>query len=680
MEVHIRDQARMTAAARAVTPSSVGLPDDGRRRAIIEAIRPTVDAGRFPVKRVVGDVLTVEVDAFADGHDVVSVVLVHRAPGAATWTEIPMDELGNDHWRASFALPSAGRHAYTVAAWTDAWATWRRDLRKRLEAGQDVKVDLQIGAALVDAAAARARTLAALDDARTLADRAAELRFERPTDDPMGRALDDGLDRLMYAYVDRAHETVHEPALEVIVEPRIARFSTWYELFPRSTSPDPKRHGTFRDVIARLPYIAGLGFDVLYLPPIHPIGSTFRKGPNNVTDSRPDDLGVPWAIGAPDGGHEAIHAKLGTLEDFRALVAAAAGRGISIALDIAFQASPDHPWVHEHPSWFRHRPDGTVQYAENPPKKYQDIYPFDFESEDWAGLWQALEGVFRHWIAQGVQVFRVDNPHTKAFPFWEWAIARIKADHPEVIFLAEAFTRPKVMYRLAKVGFTQSYTYFTWRTQKDELAAYLLELSRPPIADFFGPNFWPNTPDILHATLQDGGRSMFQARYILAATSCSNIGIYGPAFELLERTPLAPGSEEYRDSEKYQQRTWDLDDARTIAPLIGRVNEIRREHPALQAMGGLAIHPVDEDQLIAYSKRTEDRSDRVLTVVSLAPDRARTGTVHLDLADLWLDPGRPYEVEDLVTGDVELWTGDTMVIRIDPEVLPARILYIREQR
>ena len=401
-----------------------------------------------------------------------------------------------------------------------------------------------------------------LDDAGALEDRAAELRSEPPAGDPTHRALDDRLDELMRA-VCRSRPP-DRPRARARGDRRAA--GSRASRPGTSCSPGPRRrirqrHGTFRDVIARLPYIAGLGFDVLYLPPIHPIGTTFRKGPNNVTESRPDDLGVPWAIGAPDGGHEAIHAQLGTIEDFRALVAAAAGRGISIALDIAFQASPDHPWVHEHPSWFRHRPDGTVQYAENPPKKYQDIYPFDFESDDWAGLWQALEGVFRHWIAQGVHVFRVDNPHTKAFPFWEWVIARIKADHPEVIFLAEAFTRPKVMYRLAKVGFTQSYTYFTWRTQKDELAAYLLELSRPPIADFFGPNFWPNTPDILHATLQDGGRSMFQARYILAATSCSNIGIYGPAFELLQRVPLEPGSEEYRDSEKYQQRTWDLDDA-----------------------------------------------------------------------------------------------------------------------
>ncbi|TAL08739.1 MAG: alpha-1,4-glucan--maltose-1-phosphate maltosyltransferase [Chloroflexota bacterium] len=668
---------RANAAAPVVIPPRDGLPDDGRRRAIIEAVSPAVDGGRFPVKRVIGDTVVVGADAFADGHDVVSVRLRHRPPGAGDWIEIPMDELGNDQWRAEFRVESLGRHAFTVAAWTDAWATWRRDLRKRIDARQDVAVDLRIGAAMIDGASARARALGAADDGRSLASWATELRAMRPAGDTAGRALDDGLDALMRAYVDRAHETVHEPILEISVEPAMARFSTWYELFPRSTSPDPKVHGTFRDVIARLPYIIDLGFDVLYLPPIHPIGLTFRKGPNNATEARPEDLGVPWAIGSPDGGHQSIHPALGTLDDFRALVSTAEARGVAIALDIAFQASPDHPWVREHPTWFRQRPDGTVQYAENPPKKYQDIYPFDFESDDWPGLWAALEDVFRYWIAQGVHVFRVDNPHTKAFPFWEWAIARIKADHPEVVFLAEAFTRPRVMYRLAKVGFTQSYTYFTWRTRKAELAAYLTELSRPPVSDFFGPNFWPNTPDILHGTLQEGGRSMFEARYVLAATSSSNIGIYGPAYELGENTPREPGSEEYLNSEKYEQRTWDLDGPTTIAPLIRRMNRVRREHAALQVNAGLVIHDIEDDQLIAYSKQTPDGSDRVLAIVSLAPNEIRRGTLRLDLGALGLDPGRPVFVEDLLAGGTETWPAGGIEIEIDPAILPARVLQLR---
>ena len=590
-----------------------------------------------------------------------------------------MEELGNDRWRASFQVDALGRHAYTVAAWTDAWSTWRRDLRKRIDAGQDVSVDLLIGAGLVKGAVRRANDGGDLSDAAALGRWAAELRERDADGNRAARALDDGLDQLMATHPDRSHETVHEPALELIVDPALARFSTWYELFPRSASPDPGRHGTFRDVIARLPYVADMGFDVLYLPPIHPIGTTFRKGPNNVTDSDPHHPGVPWAIGSADGGHDAIHHELGTLGDFRALVNAATEKGIAIALDIAFQASPDHPWVKDHPTWFRQRPDGTFQYAENPPKKYQDIYPFDFETEDWPLLWAHLEGIFRHWIAQGVHVFRVDNPHTKAFPFWESTITRIKADHPDVLFLAEAFTRPRVMYRLAKLGFSQSYTYFTWRTKRAELAAYFLELSRPPVSEFFGPNFWPNTPDILHATLQEGGRPMFQARYILAATSSSNIGIYGPAYELGENTPREPGGEEYLHSEKYEQRTWDLQSPDSIAPLIRRMNEIRREHPALQSNRGLVIHAIDDDGLIAYSKHTEDRSDRILTIVSLDPSRVRSGTLELDTEDLRLDSRRVIEVEDLLDGGVERLDGNRLSIEIDPSKLPARVLHIRGQ-
>ncbi len=655
------------------------MPADGRRRAIIESITPQVDGGRFPAKRYLGDTVVVEADAFADGHDVVTVRLRHRAPGAAGWTELPMESLGNDRWRASFRVEALGRHAYTIAAWADGWATWRRDLRKRLDAGQDVGVDLQIGAALVEGTAARATAAGAKKDAKALASWAAALRTDHHRGDRAGRALDEVLDRLMDAHPDREHEALHGPALEIAVEPELARFSTWYELFPRSASPDAGRHGRFRDVVERLPYIADLGFDILYLPPIHPIGTTFRKGPNNVTEAGPDDPGVPWAIGSPDGGHDAVYPQLGTLEDFRALVAAAEARGIAVALDIAFQASPDHPWVTEHPTWFRQRPDGTVQYAENPPKKYQDIYPFDFESEDWPGLWTALDGVFRHWIAQGVHVFRVDNPHTKAFAFWEWVIGRIKADHPETIFLAEAFTRPRIMYRLGKLGFTQSYTYFTWRTNKDELGEYLLELSTPPVSDFFGPNFWPNTPDILHATLQEGGRPMSQARYALAAMAMSSIGIYGPTYELGVNTPREAGSEEYLDSEKYQRRTWNLDDPSSIAPFIRRVNEIRRSHPALQRNGGLALQPIDDEQLIAWSKRTDDRSDRIVTIVSLDPVGVRRATLELETYDLWLDPARSIEAEDLLTGEIVRFDGGRLVVEIDPATMPARILHIREQ-
>jgi starch synthase (maltosyl-transferring) len=430
-------------------------------------------------------------------------------------------------------------------------------------------------------------------------------------------------------------------------------------------------------VIDRLPYVAGMGFDVLYLPPIHPIGATFRKGPNNVTTASPADPGVPWAIGSPDGGHEAIHPALGTFDDFAALVAEADRLGLCIALDIAFQASPDHPWVTEHPTWFRQRPDGTVQYAENPPKKYQDIYPFDFESEDWPALWQALADVFRFWVARGVTIFRVDNPHTKAFPFWEWAIGELKREHPDVLFLAEAFTRPKVMYRLAKLGFSQSYTYFTWRNTSWELRSYFEELTRPPVVDFFRPNAWPNTPDILHADLQMGGRPAFQARLVLAAMLSANYGIYGPAYELLEHVPREPGSEEYLDSEKYQLQHWELEDERSIAPLIATVNRLRRLHPALQSNEGLRFHGTDDDHLLAWTKQSPDGADIVLTIVSLDFAQPRSGTLDLSLETLGIPDDAPYEVADLLAGSVERWQGRRQPVAIDPDLLPARILQLR---
>ena len=649
---------------------------DGRRRAIIEHVTPQVDGGRFPVKREVGDVLVVEADAFVDGHDVVRVILRHRAPGAngapGPWQELPMGAPDNDRWQAEVALETMGRHAYQVAAWADLFATWRRDLDKRLDAGQDVTTELEVGAILVTEAAERATGA----DARRLRALADELvggaRVEERTRTACSVALAD----LMGRHPDRSRQTLSEPALEVTVDPVHARFSAWYELFPRSTAPQPGEHGTLRDVIARLPYIADLGFDVLYLPPIHPIGTTHRKGPNNVTDAHPEDPGVPWAIGARTGGHMSVHPALGTIDDLRALTAAAAERGIRIALDIAFQASPDHPWAREHPEWFRRLPDGTIRYAENPPKRYEDIYPFDFESEDWPGLWTALDGVVRFWIDQGVRIFRVDNPHTKPFAFWEWLIGGIKADHPDVLFLAEAFTRPKVMYRLAKLGFSQSYTYFTWRNTPRELAEYLTEVANPPVAEFFRPNLWPNTPDILHEYLQHGGRPAFAIRLVLAATLGASYGIYGPAFELGEATPRDPGTEEYLDSEKYQVRHWDLDDPRSLAPLIRRVNAIRNAHSALQRNGGLRFHPIDNDRLLAYSKRAP-AGDLILVVVNLDPSNAQAGTLDLPLAELGIDDDAPYSVVDLLTGDAFSWQGPRNGVALDPAVGPAHVFEVR---
>jgi starch synthase (maltosyl-transferring) len=649
---------------------------DGRRRAVIEDVTPSIDAGRFPVKRIVGDRVRVEADAFADGHDVVIAHLLHRPPGEDSWLEVPMTGPDNDRWWAEFTVERQGRHRFTVQAWVDRFATWLRDLRRRIDAGQDVAVDLLIGAELIETAAGRAAETGEKAGAARLSAWAAELRG--PTADSE-RALDAELAAVARAHTPRRFATLH-PELEIVVDRERAAFSAWYELFPRSASPDPSRHGTLRDVIARLPYIAGMGFDVLYLPPIHPIGREFRKGPNNRTESGPGDPGSPWAIGSVEGGHRDVHSELGTLDDVRALVAAAREHGMEVALDIAFQAAPDHPLVRTHEEWFRRRPDGTIQYAENPPKKYQDIVPFDFESDAWREMWIDLRDTIAFWVDEGVEIFRVDNPHTKAFPFWEWAIATLKARYPQVLFLAEAFTRPKVMYRLAKLGFSQSYTYFTWRNEKHELIEYMTELCHNEPREFFRPNFWPNTPDILHEVLQTGGRPMFEARAILAATLTANWGIYGPTFELGEHVPREAASEEYLDSEKYQQRTWDLDRADTLAPLLARLNTVRRAHPAFQRNDWLRFHPVDNDQIVAYSKRTTDGRDAVFVIVSFDPKAPQAGRLELALEEFGLSPGAPFDAVDLLTGTVERWESAERAIEIDPAVAIGRVLQFRAPR
>ncbi len=657
------------------------LPEEGRLRVVIEGIVPVVDAGRFPIRRILGDHLVVQADVFADGHDELGVRLRWRNDRGSedlAWSEVPMEALGNDHWRAEIALETVGRYRYSIIGWIDHFSSWVRDLRKRLEAGQDVGVDLLIGAELIDGAARRAAASGSAEDAQALQAWAAEITGEAPIAARAQRALDAADVAIAARYPDRTLATIYQPELGVVVDREKARFSAWYELFPRSASPDPKRHGTFRDVIERLPYVAGMGFDVLYLPPIHPIGATFRKGPNNRVGADAADPGVPWAIGGPQGGHLEVHPDLGSMADFAALVEAARGHGMEVALDIAFQASPDHPWVAEHPEWFRRRPDGTIQYAENPPKKYQDIVPFDFETKAWRELWQALEGVFHFWIDQGVLIFRVDNPHTKAFPFWEWCIGRIKHDHPDVLFLAEAFTRPRVMQRLAKVGFTQSYTYFTWRNSKADLTEYFTELTTPPLTEYFRPNVWPNTPDILHAVLQEGGMPMFAARLVLAGTLSADFGIYGPAYELGEATPIEPGSEEYLNSEKYEQRTWDLARPDSLRPLITQVNRARREHAALQRNDGLQFHRIDNDQLIAYTKQSPDRRDVVLVIVSLDPRNEQSGTLELGLDTLGFDPNLPIELHDELSGETEVLRGNRLAVSLVPGSRQALLYAVRQ--
>jgi starch synthase (maltosyl-transferring) len=645
---------------------------EGRQRVVIERVTPEIDCGRFAVKRVIGDEVVVEADILADGHDVLSAVLRSRHATHSEWEETPMRLVENDRWRGAFRVTQLGTYEYTVVAWVDRFRTWRRDLRKRLEAGQDVTVDLLSGIELIEATAVRASG----------AERELLRRYTaRLRDGWEGTelALEPELAELMTRYDARPFATQYRQTLRITVDRERARFSTWYELFPRSCAPEPGRHGTFRDCEARLPAIAQMGFDVLYLPPIHPIGRTNRKGKNNSPSAGPDDPGSPWAIGAEEGGHDAVHPALGTLDDFRRFLERARALGLEIALDLAFQCSPDHPYVRQHPEWFRRRPDGTIQHAENPPKKYQDIYPFDFETEHWCELWAELKRVVLFWIEQGVRIFRVDNPHTKPFRFWEWLIAEVKRDYPETIFLSEAFTRPKVMYHLAKLGFTQSYTYFAWRNTKQELEQYFTELTRTEVREFFRPNLWPNTPDILTEYLQHGGRPAFIVRLVLAATLGASYGIYGPAFELCERVPLAPGSEEYLNSEKYEIRHWDLDTPHSLASLIAHVNRIRRENPALQRDWILRFHRIDNPEMIAYSKATDDCSNVVLTVVNLDPHHTQSGWLTLPLDELEIDPLHPYQVHDLLSERRYLWHGTTNYVELDPQVLPAHVFCLRRR-
>ena len=656
---------------------STNVIQHGRSRVVIANVSPEIDGGRYPIKRVAGETVGVEADLFADGHDVLSAVLRFRRANDTTWTETPMELIGNDRWRASFTVTELGAYLYSVEGWVDHFKSWRHDLTKRIKAGQDVSVELLAGANLIEEAATRAKG----EEASLLHAWAKEIGAGDKASLPQRtrRALDEPMAVIMSRHPDRRFSTRLEREWRVTVDPVLARYGAWYEIFPRSCPGKADAHGTLKDCEAHLSRGARMGFDVLYFPPIHPIGQAFRKGRNNRTACQPGEPGSPWGIGGADGGHTAIHAELGTLEDFRRLVTKARAMKIEIALDIAFQCSPDHPWVCQHPEWFKKRPDGTIQYAENPPKKYQDIFPINFESEDWRGLWQALKGVIDFWIEQGVTVFRVDNPHTKAMPFWEWMIGEVKAAHPEIIFLSEAFTRPKVMYHLAKLGFTQSYNYFPWRNTKDELTEYFEDLARTKVREFFRPNLWPNTPDILTQYLQYGGRPAFMARLILAATLGASYGIYGPAYEMCDNAPREIGSEEYLNSEKYEIKQWDLAALQSLEDLISRVNRIRRENPALHTDERITFHPVDNDQIIAYSKATEDLQNVILTVVNLDPHHVQSGWLSLALDELGAEPKTPYQVHDLLTGERYLWHDRRNFVQLDPKFVPAAIFRLRRR-
>jgi starch synthase (maltosyl-transferring) len=648
-------------------------------RVIIEAVRPTVECGRFAAKAAAGQPLEVSADIFADGHDKLIAAVRHGPPprgrAAAKRTEVELEPVGNDHWRGLIVPEAVGPWEFEVVGMPDAYGSWARDLRLRIEAGQDVTVELEDGARIVDRQRAGDGVRPA--DRKALAALAAALRSDVSVSAKLAAASAPDALALMRRTVDRSRATVAGP-FRLFVDRPLASFSAWYEMFPRSEGAVPPRSGTFASAAQRLPAIADMGFDIVYLPPIHPIGTTFRKGPNNSLECAPGDVGSPWAIGSEEGGHTAVHPDLGSIGDFEAFVEHARSCGLEVALDFAIQCSPDHPWVREHPQWFRHRSDGTIRYAENPPKRYQDIYPVNFDTEDRDALFVALRDVMLHWMDHGVSIFRVDNPHTKHLTFWEWVIPELRARNPEVILLSEAFTRPRVMERLAKVGFTQSYTYFTWRNTKQELSEYLTELSQTEKVDWFRPNFWVNTPDILHEVLQHGGPPAFRLRLVLAALSCPSWGMYA-GYELFENTPVRSGSEEYLDAEKYQLRPRDWARAGSLSPLIGRVNRIRRRHcGAISQLRTLRLHHISNDAMLCFSRSDDARSDVLLVVVNLDPFKVGEATTWLDLGALGLPDDRPFEAHDELTDTTYVWHGAANYVRLDPSLgQPAHVLHLR---
>ncbi|WP_366940541.1 alpha-1,4-glucan--maltose-1-phosphate maltosyltransferase [uncultured Rhodospira sp.] len=666
-----RSSARAKKGAAAIDLSTLS-----SKPIVIERVSPEIDHGRFAVKRCEGDPLKVEAAIFAEGHGALSAVLLLRRAGDEAWQEFPMESVnhGLALWSGSAPLEDIGRYEYTIEAWRDEWTSWRSDTGKKLDAGQEVSLELVEGRALVEAARARATG----DDATYL--KTVLKGFDADTSAVAQAALlmAPDLTLVMDRWPDRSDAVRYDLTLPLVVDPVRACYAAWYEMFPRSQGTEPGQWATFEDCIARLPEVRAMGFDVLYFVPIHPIGLKHRKGKNNSLVAGPDEPGSPYAIGSPEGGHTAIHPSLGTIEDFEHLVRAANHRGMEVALDIAIQCAPDHPWVTEHPEWFKFRPDGTIKYAENPPKKYQDIVNVEFFGPHQYELWEELRQVFEFWIRHGVTIFRVDNPHTKPVPFWEWVIRTLKDDYPHVQFLAEAFTRPPMMKMLAKVGFTQSYSYFTWRNRKHELQEYLTELTQTECVEYMRPNFFANTPDILPEFLQRGGRPAFMIRAVLAATLSSVYGIYN-GFELCENTAI-PGKEEYLNSEKYEFKVWDWDRPGHIKDYIARINHIRHDNPALHRFENLRFHACDNDDVLFYGKMTGDRDNMVFVLCSTNPFDARHVWMQFPLADMGLAEDQAFEVEDLLTGDRHLWTGAWHHYYLDPAVNPAAIFRVTPWR
>ncbi len=638
---------------------------------IIQNVTPELNGGRYPVKREVGDALVVEADIVKEGHDIMAAVLKYRAAGEDAWRETPMRFLENDRWRGEFPLERMGRYRYTIEAWPDAFESWRHDLEKRLDAEQAVTLELTEGRELVALAAERAEGAERRQLQQALA------RFDEMSEDAdrVDLLLAPTLRRLMARNPDRRLASVYEKELEAIVDRVAARYAAWYEMFPRSQGTVEGRSATFKDCERRLPEVKAMGFDVVYLVPIHPIGKINRKGPNNAPVAGPGDPGSPYAIGSDEGGHKAVHPELGTLEDFRNFVARCQEMDMEVALDFAIQCAPDHPYVQAHPDWFKWRPDGSIKYAENPPKKYQDIVPVQFYGPHQDELWREWRDVVLFWVGQGVKIFRVDNPHTKPIPFWEWLIREVQEAHPDVVFLSEAFTRPKLLQTLAKAGFSQSYTYFTWRNFKQELTDYLTELTQSECKEYLRPNFFPNTPDILPAYLQTGGRPAFMIRLVLAATLSSVYGIYN-GFELCEAAAL-PGKEEYLDSEKFEYKVWDWDREGHIKDWITAVNRIRQENPALQELENLRFHPADDDNVLFYGKASLDGDNRIFVAVNLDPFEPHQAVLDFPLEEMGIRPNQTFQVEELLSGRKHLWRGRRHSVDLDPQSNPAEIYRIR---
>ncbi|WP_461127165.1 alpha-1,4-glucan--maltose-1-phosphate maltosyltransferase [Spirosoma aerophilum] len=669
--------------------------DFGQSRVVIARVSPELDGGRYPIKAIPGDVVAVEADIFADGHDYLTAVLLYKHIDDPAWTEAAMTLLTNDRWGASFVVEKQGRYLYTFEGWIDHPGSWQHEVHLKVADGQRITSELLAGASYIDGmierAGGRSEVVATAKgkgkkkaepveesaDVKILRDMAAMFRDEARYDEAVSIAESDQFTFYANRYPERKHVTRYGHELGVEVDRARAGFSTWYCLFPRSASREEvggePAHGTFRDVEALLPRISGMGFDVLYLPPIHPIGTAHRKGKNNSVVCQPGDPGVPYGIGSEEGGHDAIHPQLGTVDDFKHLIAIARNYDMEVAMDLAIQCSPDHPWAKEHPDWFKKRPDGSIQYAENPPKKYQDIYPVYFETDDWQNLWEELKRVLLLWGSWGVRIIRVDNPHTKPFAFWEWIIAEVKKVYPDMILLAEAFTKPKVMQELAKRGFAHSYTYYTWRTTKAELQTYMTELTQEEMKYYFRPNFWPTTHDINPASLHSGHEPQFLIRYFLAATLSSNYGIYGPSFELMEHIPF-PNKEEYLNSEKYEIRHWDWDKTNKMTYLITLVNRIRRENIALQKTNNISFCTVSDDFIMAYLKTTGN--NRLLIIVNTDAYQRRAGMVQVPIWELGIGHDQTYKVHDLLTQAYYTWTGEYNYVELDPYVLPMHLFRI----